>query len=69
MKDMDLFGQSFQMKLDKGVMALSTWSGFIITIILAIIIGGFTFQKIEGLITQRYIDILSVLNENYFDET
>ena len=69
MKGMDMFGQSFQMKLDKGVMSLQTWSGFVVTILLTAIIGGFTLQKFEGLITQRYIDILSVLNENYFDET
>ena len=43
MKNIDLFGQSFQMKLDKGVMALTTWSGLFITIILGFIIGGFTF--------------------------
>ena len=55
------------MKLDKGVMTLSTWSGLFFTVLLMLIVGGFTYQKVEGLITQRYIDVLSVLQENYFD--
>ena len=55
------------MKLDKGVMLLSSWSGLFFTVLLILIVGGFTYQKIEGLITERYIDVLSVLNEHYFD--
>lgn len=55
------------MKLDKGVRTLSTWSGLFFTVLLMLIVGGFTYQKIEGLISERYIDVLSVLNEHYFD--
>ena len=55
------------MKLDKGLMKLSSWSGLFFTVLVMLIVGGFTYQKIEGLITERYIDVLSVLNEHYFD--
>ena len=64
---LDLFGQGFSMKLDKGIMTLKTVSGLLITIMLIIVLVFYATVKFKSLISQRNVDIIIAKTENFFN--
>ena len=48
---LDLFGQGFHMKLDKGIMTLKTVSGLLITFMLIIVLVFYATVKFKSLIS------------------
>ena len=66
---LDYFGESFFMKLDQGITKLNSWSGFVFSVLLILIIGGYTGQKLDVLVNNGDIDIFETEIYAYFDET
>ena len=65
----DYFGQSFFMKLDQGITSLTTWSGLICTILLLLIGGGYTGQKIDILLNNRDMEVFETYRDAYYNYT
>ena len=64
---MDRFSQSFQMKLDKGILTLPTASGFCATIFLGLIMVTYASIKTNSLITKRNNDVFTTTSDHFFD--
>ena len=56
------------MKLDKGIMSLTTASGFCLTLLLGIIMLAFAAQRQYAMNTKRYIDIKKTATLHYWNE-
>ena len=54
------------MKLDAGVEALPSISGVLFTILLTLMVLGYTIQKTEVLVNRRDSDIMSVINKDFY---
>ena len=67
MQNWDQFGQSFQLKLDKGIMSLTTVSGFCFTVLLGMIMVLFAMQRSYAMQTKRYIDIKKTSTLHFFN--
>ena len=65
---LDSFGQSFSMKLHDGMDKLHTLSGLTFSVLLVLIMMGYTFQKIDILQNRRDFSILSTIKENFYDQ-
>ena len=65
---LDSFGQSFSMKLHDGVDKLPTLSGLTFSVLLVLIMIGYTFQKIDILQNRRDFSIFSTVKENFYDK-
>ena len=55
----DSFGQSFSMKFKDGNQAVPTISGFVFSIILSVILIGYSYQKFDILINKKDAKIFS----------
>ena len=55
------------MKLDEGKVDLPSKTGAICSILLVLIIGSYTLQKMDVLLNKRDVNITTALAENYFD--
>ena len=63
----DRFTEPFQMRLNDGQTALSTWTGSICSMSLLIILLIYTYLKVDILIERKDVNILSALNDSFFD--
>ena len=66
LKDQDLFGQKFRMKLDAGKDDLRSIIGSLCSLILISVLCMFAVLKFEVLINKKDVDIMSTINDNYF---
>ena len=66
---LDYFGESFFMKLDAGITKLNSWSGFVFSVLLILILGGYAGQKLDVLVNNGDIDIFETEIYAYFDDT
>ena len=57
------------MKLDQGITKVYTWSGFAFTLLLVLIIGAYTAQKVGVLVGRSDVDIFETELISYFDDT
>lgn len=64
----DQFSQQFRMKLDLGIEALPSAAGVVFSILLFIVVLGYTAQKCEILINKRDVDIMSVTKKDYYSQ-
>ena len=65
----DKFGEGYQMKVDGGkVTALPTLAGTFCSVLLIIIVIGYTVMKIDVLLGKKDIDILMAVNESFLDD-
>ena len=69
MLDFDKFTQSFTMQLDEGRGALPSWMGALCSFILFVVIIAYTCYKVDVLVGKKSVDILSAVNENYYDDS
>ena len=65
---LDAFGDVITMKFDGGKRSLHSFTGSILSILLFIILLTYTCFKIDTLVTKGKVDIVSAINENYYDE-
>ena len=65
---MDRFGESFTMKFEGGKTQLKSITGTTLTILLIIILLGYTALKVDNLIKRSKVDIISAVNEDFYDE-
>ena len=54
------------MKFDDSSSSVPSWMGFICSVLLIVIILGYSVQKIEILIKRRDVDIVSAFHNSYF---
>ena len=66
LKDQDLFGQKFRMKLDAGKDDLRSIIGSLCSLILISVLCMFAVLKFEVLINKKDVDIMSTINDNFF---
>ena len=66
---MDRFGQSFTMKFEGGKKELKSITGAALSILLIIILLGYTGLKVDNLIRRSQIDIIEAINEDYYEDT
>jgi len=66
---MDQFGQGFSMRLDGPQSQVSTLLGTLCTLMLAIIVLAYAYQKMDVLMNRKSVDILSTVSELAFEET
>ena len=59
MRDIDMFGEKFQLKLDGSVMAKTSYMGACLTLLTAIVTLGFLYTKIQTLNKKHDVDIMS----------
>ena len=65
---MDRFGQSFTMKFEGGKTELKSMTGAILSILLIIILLSYTALKVDNLIRRRQVDIISAINEDFYED-
>ena len=65
---MDRFGESFTMKFDGGKKELKSITGTTLSILLIIFLLGYTALKVDNLIRRNQVDIISAVNEDYYNE-
>ena len=66
---MDRFGESFTMKFEGGKKELKSITGATLSILLIIILLGYTSLKVDNLLRRSQIDIIEAVNENFYEET
>ena len=52
------------MRLDQGSQQVKSWGGVICSLILFLLVGGYTFQKLDVLLNKRDTDLLTTTNPN-----
>ena len=65
---MDRFGESFTMKFEGGKTELKSITGATLSILLIIVLLGYTGLKVDNLIRRSQIDIISAVNEDFYDD-
>ena len=65
---MDRFGESFTMKFEGGKTELKSMTGAIFSILLIIILLGYTALKVDNLIRRSQVDIISAINEDFYKQ-
>ena len=68
MRRVDIFGQSFKMRLAEGRMFVNSVCGSICTFFLVAVVVWYTYLKLEVLIHRRDVDVLSAINEYHYEE-
>ena len=66
-KGLDKFGEQFRMRLDAGNEDLRSIVGSIMSFILILVVMIYAYLKADVLVNKKDIDILSTINEKYFD--
>ena len=66
LRDQDMFGQQFRMKLDAGSDDLRSIVGSLCSFILIILVCMFTYLKIDVLVNKKDVDIMSTINDNFY---
>jgi len=67
MKTVDGFGESFAMKVDGKRDLIHSWMGTLCTIMMALLLAGFTYLKTLNIINKKDITILSTEIEGAYD--
>ena len=65
----DLFGDRFSMHLDKGQSELKSILGAFFSMFVIVVMLLYTNLKLDVLINKKDIDVLSVVQENFFSPT
>jgi len=65
-KNQDAFGEQFRMKLDAGKGDLRSIVGALCSIVVFLLVLGYSFLKFDVFYAKKDVDILSTLNDNYF---
>ena len=66
LRSFDKFGQHFNLKLDQGQDTLPSKMGAFFTIMLGVILLGFTYYKYDIMQTRKDVDILSAIKTDHF---
>lgn len=66
-KSLELFGESFSLKIKEGDKNVYSWMGFTLTIFLSLIMLVFLYGKITVLALKKDVDVMSVTVENALD--
>ena len=59
-KSSDYFGQTYSMRIDKNQERITSWGGAVCSILLFLVIGSYTYQKLDILINKRDIDLITM---------
>lgn len=66
--EFDTMGETFSMRLDsKGSHSFATGTGTFFSLLLLILTAAYGFNKIEILVRRKDVDILSTIQDSYFD--
>ena len=66
---MDRFGESFTMKFEGGKKELKSITGATLSILLIIVLLGYTALKVDNLLRRNQISIISAVNEDFYEDT
>ena len=66
---MDRFGESFTMKFEGGKKELKSITGATLSILLIIVLLGYTALKVDNLLRRNQISIISAVNEDFYADT
>ena len=66
---MDRFGESFTMKFEGGKKQLKSITGATLSILLIIVLLGYTALKVDTLLRRNQISIISAVNEDFYEDT
>ena len=66
---MDRFGESFTMKFEGGKKELKSITGATLSILLIIVLLSYTGLKVDNLLRRSQIDIISAVNEDFYENT
>lgn len=68
-RDQDKFGESYQMKLSgdgDGQTSVTSWMGSLCTLLMVLMLGGYTYQKVDVFIKKEGAVILQTLHDSYY---
>ena len=68
MSSLDRFGEAFTMKFDGGKNKLQTCIGAIMSVLLLFVLIIYGGMKFNTLIQKQQVDIITAINEEYFDD-
>ena len=68
-QSMDRFGESFTMKFEGGKKQLKSITGATLSILLIIVLLGYTALKVDTLLRRNQISIISAVNEDFYEDT
>ena len=68
MLSIDRFGDEFLMKFDGGKKKLQTYTGVIMSVLMLVVLIAYSAIKVDILLSKKQVDIISAINEEYFDE-
>ena len=66
---MDRFGESFTMKFEGGKKELKSITGAALSILLIIVLLGYTALKVDNLMRRSQVSIISAVNEDFYQDT
>ena len=66
---MDRFGESFTMKFEGGKKQLKSITGAALSILLIIVLLGYTALKVDNLMRRSQVSIISAVNEDFYEDT
>ena len=64
----DQFGEHFKMKIDADNSILQSTMGSILSVAMIMMVGIFTYQKVEVWLTKKGVDITSATNDSFFSD-
>ena len=65
---LDIFAQSYEMKLDENIHKVPTMLGLVSTLSLFLFISVYFYQKLDTLAQKKGADILYTIKENFYTD-